>query len=85
VKRWKRILNDWDSVESAREKNARKWRKVRRFAAKGVPNAIRGPVWMKFVGSDDWPPQTDVLYNPVRKYVDIILLCYLGLLFIVFN
>jgi len=69
LEKWLVMLNDWENVDQS---------KLKSRCRKGIPDAVRGDVWLKLTGADVLRKNGTGKYNrlcfeePVKKYADVI-------------
>jgi len=70
LEKWLLMLKNWDSVSQKKKLKSR--------CRKGIPDAVRGQVWMKLTGADELKINSKGKYNelrfenPEKKYADVI-------------
>jgi len=69
LEKWLDMLKDWESVDQG---------KLKTRCRKGIPDAVRGDVWLKLTGADILKKNSPGKYNqlcfeePEKKYADVI-------------
>jgi len=69
IEKWLAMLNNWDNVNQS---------KLKSRCRKGIPDAVRGEVWLRLTGADELKKNAKGKYNdlrheePEKKYADVI-------------